>query len=284
MKLDSELLSLIYLMDDPDPVVKEAIRERVILRGEEAIEGIERYVDSLHGKEEREKYERYLSELKSRLYLDELKPLLLAPEPKLDRGLILITQIADQESSTALYHATLTLLAEELIEELGENKTALEKVEIFNHLFFNRFKFKHKSGKMKEPHEALIDRVMLSRTGNPVVVTLIYFLLADVAGIPIFPLCFPGGFIPVYIDGNGKILFYINVFEKGAIFTEETLKEYFGRMGLPYNKENLSIEESRALLAIYVELLSFVYSGIKAQEVVGRLEEVINLIGGRKYL
>jgi hypothetical protein len=53
---------------------------------------------------------------------------------------------------------------------------------------------------------------------------------------------------------------------------------------MTYNPENLRIEEERAILSIYAELLSFVYKN-NGDEVVGRrIDRVIELLGGRRYL
>ena len=137
---------------------------------------------------------------------------------------------------------------------------------------------------MQRPEAALLDRVLLSRGGNPVTVTLAFFLLAGLTGLPVYPLCFPGGFVPVYLDQQGNILFYLNIFKQGTIFAEDTLRQFFEEIGMTYNPENLRIEEERALLSIYAELLSFVYKN-NGDEVVGRrIDRVIELLGGRRYL
>lgn len=284
MRPDSELLSLIYLMEDPDPVVREAVRERLVERGEDAVEQIDRFVLPQMEEERKEKYFLLLDEIRSDIAIEQLSLLLNNPQPKLDKALYLITRVADTSAVEVIYFSTLENHMDEISLEISEDKTPVENIGIFNFLFFKRFGFRHTDTKMQKPDAALLDRVLLSRGGNPVTVTLAYFLLAGLTGLPVYPLCFPGGFVPVYLDQHGNILFYLNIFKQGTIFAEDTLRQFFEEIGMAYNPENLRIEEERALLSIYAELLSFVYKNSGDQVVGDRIDRVIELLGGRRYL
>lgn len=284
MRPDSELLSLFYLMEDPDPVIRDAVRERLVERGEDAVEQIERFVLPQMEEERKEKYFLLLDEIRADIAIDQLSLLLKDPQPKLDKALYLITRVADSSAVEIIYFSTLENLMDEISLEISEDKTPVENIGIFNFLFFKRFGFRHTDTKMQRPEAALLDRVLLSRGGNPVTVTLAFFLLAGLTGLPVYPLCFPGGFVPVYLDQQGNILFYLNIFKQGTIFAEDTLKQFFEEIGMAYNPENLRIEEERALLSIYAELLSFVYKNNGDQVVGHRIDRVIGLLGGRRYL
>lgn len=284
MMLDSELISLTSLMDDPDLVVRNAVMERLIERGEEAIEQIERFYISNMPKKEREKYNLYIEEVKAEVAIKKLSLLLKEPQPILNQAFFLITKIADTSAQETIYFSALENLTNEIALEISGDKTPVENAEIFNFLFFRRFGFKHSDSQITKIEGALIDRVLLSRVGNPVSVTLLYFLLAGSVGLPIYPLSFPGGFVPVYLDNSGKILFYLNVFKQGAIFLEGTLKQFFEDIKTSYSPELLKVEQERDLLAIYTEFLSFIYKKNANEHIAERMERVVILIdGGQKY-
>lgn len=284
MKLDSELISLASLIDDPDLVVRNAVRERLIERGEDSIEQIERFFIPQLLKQDRDKYILYLEEIKAEIAIERLLVLLKDPQPILSKALFLITKIADSSAEESIYLTVLEKLRNEIELEISEDKTPIENVEIFNFIFFRRFGFKHSEAQLIKTEGALIDRVLLSRVGNPVTVTLSYFLMAGAVGLPIYPLSFPGGFVPVYLDNSGKILFYLNVFKQGAIFLEDTLKQFFEDIKISYNPELLRVDQERDLLAIYAEFLSFIYKKNDNENVASRLDRVISLISGQKYL
>ncbi len=284
MRPDSELISLVYLMEDPDPVVRNAVKERLMERGEEAIDQIERFVIPEAEEAKKEKYISILTEIKADIALDKLSSLLADPQPKLDMAMYLITRIADPFVNDVLFFQSIEQLSDEIAMEISEEKTPVENVEIFNYLFFKRIGFKHLDTRMQDSEKALMDRVLLSRGGNPVTVTLVYFLLAGAVGLPIYPLCFPGGFVPVYLDNDGKILFYLNIFKKGAIFVEDTLRQFFEDIGMVYSPDSLRVEQERALLSIYAELLAFVFRNNGDNVSVTRMERVVSVMGGKRFL
>lgn len=284
MKPDSELISLITLMEDPDSIVRKAVRDRLIERGQETVELIERQYLPGSPEDKRELYLSFLDEVKADIATGKLISLIESPQPMLDLGLYYVTRVADTTTDELLYFTTLEALSEEISREIGEDKTSVESVKIFNYLFFNRFSFHHTDVQMQQSESALIDRVLLSRGGNPVAISLAYFLLSRSVGLPIYPLCFPGGFVPVYLDNEGKIIFYLNIFKQGSIFLEETLMQFFEDIGMAYNPESLKIEEERALVAIYAELLGYIYKSEENFQVVSRMEKISTLFEGRRFL
>lgn len=284
MKEDTELISMLYLMGDPDVVVREAVRSKLVEIGDTAVDYLEDYISRSTGRERSNEYADFLTKVKSDIARNKLARVLKEPEPVLYLGFFYITKVADPNVDEVLFSQSLTDLVQEFSSELSEKKTAVENIEIFNYIFFKRYGFHHSDIRMTQLDQALVDRVLLSRGGNPVSVTLLYFLLAQAVGLPVFPLCFPGGFVPVYLDKSGEILFYLNIFKKGNIFFENTLKLFFDEIGIPYNQDELRVEQERALLSIYAELLVFVSRNEENNEVVDRLEEIVGMMGGRRYL
>ncbi|MDP3452673.1 MAG: transglutaminase family protein [Bacteroidales bacterium] len=284
MRPDTELISLISLMDDPDFVIRNAVRDRLVERGEEALEQIERYCIHDFPVAKRESYLDFIDDVKRDIAFEKLSSLLESPQPLLERGLFLVTKIADTSCEETIYYSTIENLAEDISLEIAGEKTPVERVKIFNYLFFRRFRFHHADAKIESLEGALADRVLLSRGGNPVTISLLYFLLSRSAGLPVYPLCFTGGFVPVYLDNDGKILFYLNIFKQGSIFLEETLVQFFDDIGMKYEPESLKIEQERALVAIYTELLGFIYKNKGNTKIYERIERVTELFGGRRYL
>ncbi len=284
MRPDTELISLFSLMDDPDFVIRNAVRDRLVERGDEALEQLERYCIHDLPDIKRDSYLDLIDDIKRDIAFEKLSSLLENPQPLLERGLFLITRIADTSCEETIYYSTLENLTEDISLEVTGEKTPVERVKIFNYLFFRRFRFHHIDTKIESIEGALADRVLLSRGGNPVTISLLYFLLSRAAGLPIYPLCFTGGFVPVYLDNDGKILFYLNIFKQGSIFLEETLVQFFDDIGMKYDPESLKIEQERALVAIYAELLGFIFKKSGNSRVYERVERVSELFGGRRYL
>lgn len=282
MTIDLELKSLISLLNDSDPVVQQAVIDRLVERGEKSIEIVE---FELHKQGvEKEKSTNYLVEqIKRAFAFKRLSTLFEAPQPILDESLFWITKVVDPTTDLTLFLGTLQGLVEEIAEELKDNATVVERVTIFNFIFFKRFKFRYIDITMERSDSALIDRVLLSRAGNPVIITIIYLLLAQQSGLSIYPLCFLGGFVPVVLDSKGSILFYLNIFREGHIFGEETLRQFFKELQLTYSPESFSLEQERALITIYAEILHLIYQKAGDREKRKSLKEIITMLGGRSY-
>jgi hypothetical protein len=90
--------------------------------------------------------------------------------------------------------------------------------------------------------------------------------------------------VPVYLDSDNKILFYLNVFKGGSIFLEDSLKQFFDDIGLIYSTESLKIEQDRALVSIYAELLNYLYKSQNMNNLTVRVERILSLFGERRYL
>ncbi|MFA5714036.1 MAG: transglutaminase family protein [Bacteroidales bacterium] len=283
MTIDNELKSLIILMEDPDPVVKNAVVRRMVERGEESIQVAEREL-SYRSRESSQYVESVLNEVKWEFTYKRLEELFKAPQPKLDESLFWITKLVDPLVDYTIFSNGLEKLVEEVVGELTDQKSAVEKVNIYNYLFFKKFKFHHNDIGIENIEYALIDRSLLSRGGNPVMITIIYLLIAQKSGIPLYPLCFLGGFVPVYLNPKGEILFYLNIFREGLIFGEDTLRQFFTDLQLTYNPKSFSLEQERALVSIYMEMLYYILTIEELNSKGERIKRAMGLLGSKRYL
>jgi regulator of sirC expression with transglutaminase-like and TPR domain len=111
--------------------------------------------------------------------------------------------------------------------EINENLTALEKVRILNHIIYDVHKFSGNTTNYYSPQNSFINQVMLSKKGNPISLAIIYAVVAQKLGLPIYGVNLPKNFILAYKDEfsellypdakNENILFYINPFSRGAV-------------------------------------------------------------------
>lgn len=284
MMPDKELLSIAQLLSDSDSFVREAVKSRLVQRGIVAVEYLESELLSKEDREEGSDLDLFIQDVKLEIYIDNLRVEFSFPEPILQNGLYWVNKVVDESIDQVLFFNSIEQLYVRVVSESFDDKTAFEQIKIFNYLFFDVFDFKHTDIKMTSLESASIERALLSRSANPIVLTLIYFLISRMSGLPIYPLCFKGGFVPVYLDNNGKILFYLNIFKKGDIFSEDTLMEYIKDLNIELFNESLRIEQERALVSIYCEMLYFVSKRLAERGLHARMQKVIDAIGGPKYL
>ncbi len=117
-----------------------------------------------------------------------------------------------------------------------------------NKIFFGTHKFRGNSKDFHAPANSCINTVLENRKGNPLSLSLIYSIVAQNIGMPIYGVNLPNHFILAYMDehrikhenGTAKshgVLFYINPFSKGSLFDEDEIDEFITSLNLPADRE-----------------------------------------------
>lgn len=283
MSIDSELKSLVALFDDTDETVVTAVNERMLGRGISVL----RDLSYIYDKESSPKKRGYIAErmhyLNNEFVLDELDKVAAEEYPDLERGIFLISKLVTPDLEEDFFSDLVSNLLGELQAEITDEKTALEKIKLFNHLFYHRLLFKFREYPVTRESTSIITSVLSSRHGTPFAISLIYFMLARGSGVDIFPLCFEGGFVPAYIEKD-KVLFYVDIYKDGDVFSEEKLKVLLEAQGIDVASNTFEVREDRVLLVIYLEGLSYMYSLRGDDYNVSLLNRALEMFGDERFL
>ena len=277
MKLDSELLSITVLMDDSDNSVREAVIERLIARGEEALSVLEQFVTE--NQMNISAHQQLISEVRERIAFNNFLNYLNSKDHSLMDGLVLMTKCVDPQWDERNFLFVVSEMSDDIIKEFSDDNTDFEKLNIFNYCFFKRFGFNISLTDASEEWRE-IDKVIEKRDGSSITISIIYFLLARSVGVEIHPLCFSGGLIPVFTDEKGKLLFYLNLFKGGELLVTKNFDDILRDRGIDFNFNFVKIEEDLALVTIYAELLNLSLEGEKLK----RIEKIVALFDGKRYL
>jgi len=277
MKLDSELLSITVLMDDSDNSVREAVIERLIARGEEALSVLEQFVTE--NQLNISAHQQLISEVRERIAFNNFLNYLNSKDHSLMDGLVLMTKCVDPQWDERNFLFVVSEMSDDIIKEFSDDNTDFEKLNIFNYCFFKRFGFNISLTDASEEWRE-IDKVIEKRDGSSITISIIYFLLARSVGVEIHPLCFSGGLIPVFTDEKGKLLFYLNLFKGGELLVTKNFDDILRDRGIDFNFNFVKIEEDLALVTIYAELLNLSLEGEKLK----RIEKIVALFDGKRYL
>src|SRR5690606_22473251 len=114
----------------------------------------------------------------------------------------------------------------------------IEKIKLINHVFYNVYGFSGNTKNHHDPQNSYISQVMESKKGNQISLAIIYSTLAQKLDIPVYGVNLPQHFILGYIDESRKeehefgVLFYINAFNKGAIFGKHDVDQFLRQLNL----------------------------------------------------
>lgn len=283
MSIDTELKSIVTLLDDTDDFVIKAINKRMLGRGASVLSDLE----ELYNREKSYKTKGLIADkiqfLSNEFVLEEFENMLVREYPDLERGIYLISKLIVPDIDEIYFKDLIGVLIRDLVEEINDKKTALEKMQIFNHIFYHRLLFKCGDYPVTRESTTVLTSVLSSRHGIPLSISLVYFLLARCIGLEVYPMCFPGGFVPSYVE-NDKILFYMDIFREGEIFSESRLKYYLENQGVDIDTSAFEVRDDRTLLLVYLEVLHFMYTQKGDEYIVSVLDRALRLFGDERVL
>lgn len=174
-----------------------------------------------------------------------------------------------------------------VMAEISDSKTGVENVKLLNHVFYKRYGFSASSPFDMTLDCSLLMNVLQRRKGSPFALSLLYFIIAQVAGLPVYPLCFTGGFVPVYVEDD-KVLFNINVFHEGEIFIENNIsklvKSQASALGVNVDIGEAKVRKDTSILVMYLEFLQMLYSNQGNSAVQMDIDDAIEALGGHRFL
>lgn len=282
MAIDDELKSLISLFEDDDSFVIEGVNRALLLRGPAVLDDLNSIYHATSSPDKKGLIMERIQFLKIEYTMVELDKMLSVEFPDLERGIFLLTKLIHPDIEELEFQNTICSVIKDMLTELSPDRTALENIQIFNHIFYERVGFRCEESLYPNEESILLPKIVEKRVGTPVCISLLYFLFGRYVGLEIYPICFYGGFIPAYIERD-IVLFYIDISRGGELFSESKLRSFLEQYGIDFDNTTFEVKDDRALLQIYTEVLHFYYKN-KNNDITIILDRVLKLFGGRRLL
>jgi len=239
-----ELNALISLLDDPDEKVFEQVSMKFLSLGQEIIPVLEDAWEHSFDTLIQNRIENIIHQIQFDLIKDALKDWSHPEHQNLLDGALLIARYQYPDIDFLKIKKQVDQIKQDVWLELNENLTALEKVKIINHILFDVHNFSGNTTNYHAPQNSYINNVLESKKGNPLLLAIIYTIVAQSLEIPIYGVNLPEHFILCYVDvehmgvpsvsGNegSNVLFYINPFSKGTIFGQKEIDAFLKQLKL----------------------------------------------------
>lgn len=239
-----ELTALISLLDDPDESVFQQVSMKFLSMGQEIIPALEDAWEHSFDTLIQNRIENIIHQIQFDLIKDALKQWSHPEDQNLLEGALLVARYQYPDIDFSKIKKQIEQIKHDVWLELNENLTALEKVKIINHILFDVHNFSGNTNNYHAPQNSYINNVLESKKGNPLLLSIIYTIVAQSLDIPIYGVNLPEHFILCYVDvehmsvpsveGNegGNILFYINPFSKGTVFGQKEIDAFLKQLKL----------------------------------------------------
>ncbi len=245
----NHLQALIRLVEDPDEIVYSHVHDKLLDYGKDAIPFLEiSWEEEDWGLLFQSRIETIIHEIQFSEACRELKQWRESEDKDLLKGAIAVAKYQYPGLNEDAIYADIEKIKQDVWLEINQKNTALEKVRILNKIFFGIHHFKGNSKNFLSPLNSFINTVLETRKGNPLSLCLIYSIIAQKMGMPIYGVNLPNHFVLAYLDenkihhqmGNSNshgVLFYINPFSKGSLFDENEVKEFLNSLNLAHKRE-----------------------------------------------
>ena len=227
-----ELKALVTLLDDDDSEVKNHVEQKIISLGTQTIPFLEQEWENSFNPEVQRRIEDMIHILQFELLQERLVEWRDQEEEDLLKGIWLISTYQYPDVSYDELKQELEQVYYEVWREFKEDLTPTDQVKILNGVIFNKLRFRANTKNFHSPSNSMINVVLQSKKGNPITLCVIYMVIAQRLGMPVYGVNLPNLFILTYKQNNDR-QFYINVFNKGLVFSRDDIDNYIEHLGLP---------------------------------------------------
>lgn len=238
---ENELRAMIMLLEDPDENIFTEIRERLLTRGSLIINTLEDVWESTFNPNLQRRIENIIQEIQFNEVKEELRLWADTGGSDLLQGTIMIARYQYPDLDEEEIRRQIELIKKDIWLEINPNLTAFEKIKVLNHILFDVYNFTGNTTNYHAPQNSYINNVLESKKGNPLLLSILYSCIAQGLNIPVYGVNLPEHFILAYRDeytqrksedDDEPILFYINPFSRGAVFSRREIDTFLKQLNL----------------------------------------------------
>lgn len=242
--------ALIKLIDDPDDEIFEHVRGQLKSYGKDAIPYLEHSWESGDfGLLFQNRIENLIHEIQFETSKKLLTDWRNSDEKNLLDAAIIIAQYQYPGINPVAIKDEIDRIRKDIWLEINENQTAFEKIKVFNKVFYDLHHYKGNTKSFHSPLNSFINTVLETKKGNPLTLSLIYSVIGQSLGIPVYGVNLPNHFVLCYMDENQTqlmlsdrnkygVLFYINTYSKGNIFYEKDILQFLEQLKVQPNRSH----------------------------------------------
>jgi regulator of sirC expression with transglutaminase-like and TPR domain len=286
----NELNALISLLDDPDEGVFSHIKTKIVSLGHDVIPVLENAWEHSFNPLLQTRIENIIHSIQFQKIAEDMRIWAQTPHHSLLEGALLVAQYQYPDLDIIKLNKQLEQVKHDVWLELNDNLTALEKTKVINHILFDVHQFSSNTANYYAPQNSYINNVLESKKGNPLSLSIIYAIVAQSLGLPIYGVNLPEHFVLGYKDeseflqpitneeNKTRILFYINPFSRGAVFSRREIDAFLKQLKMEPKAEFYSTCSNLDIIKRLIHNLINSYKKLGYPDKCSELESLLNSI------
>ncbi|MBK7856730.1 MAG: transglutaminase family protein [Bacteroidetes bacterium] len=289
LKSNKEIKALVSLLDDTDQEVFTEIERKLLSFGKDVIPVLEDVWSHSFDTLIQSRIEHIIHKIQFEALCIELQLWSSHRFNDLLAGAILIARLQYPDLNEDKIRQQLSQLKRDIWIELNEHLTALEQINIFNRILFDVHGFSGNTANFHAPQNSFINTVLETKKGNPLLLSIIYSIIANELDIPVQGVNLPEHFILCYQDPvasehydytypKANVLFYINPFSKGTIFSKGEIDQFLKKLKMDPNPIFYEPCNNHEILKRLLRNLSFSYNKIGDLEKADEVQTLLDIL------
>ncbi|MCK9401378.1 MAG: transglutaminase-like domain-containing protein [Bacteroidales bacterium] len=265
---NKELNALISLLDEPNEEIFQTIHDRIFAHGKVAVPVLENLWENTFDPLIQHRIEDLIHIIQFENLKKELNEWSQFEHHDLLRGTLLVTRFQYPDLDEDAIIKKIGSFSQDVWLELNQNLTGLEKVKVINHILFDIHKLAGNVTNINSAENFYINNLLDSKKGSPLILGIIYISISQSLRVPIYGVDLPRHFVLAYTDEimltprdipEGDVLFYINPFNKGAVFTKNEIELFIKQLKLERKDSYFIPCDNKTIIRRMMNELIFIY-------------------------
>jgi regulator of sirC expression with transglutaminase-like and TPR domain len=265
---NTELEALISLLDEPDEEIFQAIHDRIFALGKEAVPALENLWENSFDPLVQHRIEELIHIIQFENLKKEMNEWSQFGHHDLLQGTLLVTKFQYPDIDEEAIIKKIGAFSQDVWLELNQNLTGLEKVKVINHILFDIHKLSGNLANINSADNFYLNTLLDTKKGSPLILGIIYISISQSLRIPVYGVDLPRHFVLAYTDEilltprdnpEGDVLFYINPFNKGAVFTKNEIELFIKQLKLERKDAYFVPCDNKTIIRRMMNELIFIY-------------------------
>lgn len=230
------LESLMFLINEPDEHLYNNIADAIVSYGNEALSPLKKKLSMSNDISQQERIESLIYLIEHNDVINKLRLWHRHRQHDLLEPYFILARHRFPYADWDMIGFQLVMIIEQAERELTDDLTPLQKVKVLNHIIYGVNGFRGEKTSIANPDYYFINTLFETRIGNPLSLGLLYIIVAQRLGLPVYGICLPYHFILAYAEKTDTIprledvLFYINPYNNGMPLTRKEIRDYLNEL------------------------------------------------------
>lgn len=280
----TEVKSLIRLLDDPDQGIYNHVHDKLLSYGSEAIEYLEGAFEEAFDPIQQERIANLVHEIQFGILKTDLRLWHQSGSFDLLQGILIINRYQYPDLDEQKLINQIEAIKRDVWIQMMNEGSPVEQVKLINHVFYHLHGFSGNTANHQDPQNSYLNQVLETKKGNQILLASIYSIVAQKLDIPVYGVNLPQHFILAYMDETkqsdmeGGVLFYINAFNKGFIFGRRDVDMFLKQLNLNFDKQFYEPCSNTDIVRRILRNLISSYEHLGSPDKVDELNELLTIL------